>query len=1201
MPKPHLYIHTPVPIFKARVNMAVVTYPISVLTYDGVTLGAFGDVAFDATLLLGTAEGLDDLGRVRVKSVPDSDSIPVARSSRGVEDGTLDVQDNAYITILDDYRVWAKIPYFDLGDEDEDEDDIDFKDGDVPVGTFNVDIPPVANTGPGFADYINDDDIITVEFPKGGVDLSYAMADGATLVTYAWDVADGTITVGTAASEVITVTFPAGFRYVALTVVDSNDVSHTSRCPVLAVDPDDDVTVKSYQLTQRLTITGQTLDIELFEDALRTIYPDGTLVMFWWDEADAPDSREHMKFIGWLDTENWGTRRQKKGFTRSTTLHCIDGLGRLQKLPGFALALEREFNEAQWSLMPSLDMSKAVFYLAFWHSTLINIVDFFLPAGGETYDSFRIDVNGASLFDQMNGLANKIVPDHYLCCNSQGQVSFLVNWLLQDIADRPEADPVLTESDFSDLQSDYDRHPKVHVLRSGAIKVHTVLEDIGGVMSSPLVFSIAPGDAQAFGQGASEQIEPEGLALDQDALNECEGHRYAMLNSRHGPYKFGDPRGTLFWSYEPALVKRVQLEFAAIYAAQRGLDWTEEAGQVQDITISYNASKKGLSIKVGVTWKKETSGFPALTYIPDESEDVDFEPVPPPEPFVPPDPTDPDLLFGDITGYVMWADTEIARTWDLQESSPTWVDISGTISGDVFDVQYMMVDEETVGAWCMTATGIYFTDNIMAVSPTWEEVLTITDVRATAVAPASGTVDFASMTHYWLQPGHLCVAMTLSEEDDNYLHCYYWVTEDYGETWTPVDVTAFTFSSDAATRCYYQCWRYGLASFRSSPTLWCARGNGRTSSSNGDGAVFKSIDGGLTWTKEDVVVTQRVTGMALLNPYPDDTDPSYLVVTSGGASPVATFWVSTDGWATSTQIPEPAGHAGGFGFSLQLQRPNKNPFDDLHILNIFVIDSSSNGDLYESNDGGSTWDLLENLNNSTVTPNGWPPDPDQWVLIDNTADPAVRLTLDNFGTLLDRSGNLSSVVTLSAGQIYGGFALPKVGFNRGDSPFPAMGSISTGGGYIYQGETLVGAGLATSNADGSISNAILIHPPANIVRVRVEGTYECTYTKGGFSTGFAIFEISDSTSDVATTSSLVGHSDSAPENDVASGSFWAEFELLDDWPVDKDEALTDPPTAVQVPYIRARVFSSSESVNVTVVFSFQVVEMEDDEANIYVY
>ena len=765
-PKLHLYIHTPVPIFKARVNMSgTISYPVARITYDGVTLGSFSDVAFDATLLLGTTDGADDSGRVRVKSVPSSTQIPISRSSKGIEDGTITIQDNAYITILDDYRVWAKIPYFDLVAG------VDYKDGDVPPGDYNEEIPPVANTGPGFADYIDlDTSVITVQFPKGGVDLSYAVSEGATITGYAWDVKDGTITVGDADDAVITATFPAGFRYVGLTVTDSNGKSHSARCPVLAINTAADPTIKSFSVQQRLEVKGQTLDIQIHDELPRATYPDGTLVMYWWDSASSPGSRDHMKFIGWLDKENYSVGRNKVGLARSATLHCIDVCGRLSILPGFAQALERVPSDSLWSFMPNLDISKSLFYLLFWHSTALNIADFILPENGDAYNAMRIDAVGASLFDQVNNQAQKIVPDHYLTCNSQGQMIILEDWNLIDEDDRPDPEPVITEAEWNDISMEYNRHPKVHVLRSGAILASTDFVEEDGVEVIPLVFSVAPGDAEAFGQGLSEQVESEGLALSQDALNKSEGHRYALLNSRFGDFTLQDPTGYNFWNYEPALMKRVQLNISASKAAQRGLPFTTANGQVKSIDIRYNVNKKGMSIVPSVTWKKEEVGYPAVTHVPEDSEDVGYVPV---APLVP----DFNLIPGQevvagigVDYHIAGEDTNlyVYRTSDFQTTAggggPTWdrVDL-----GDVGEVFSFVVDPfspgyiDGVGAingWVATWDTIYRIEDFFGTPSktavyTFDNVVAIEDGHWRTIQASFGNY-FAEGTNPWL----LCIS-----------------------------------------------------------------------------------------------------------------------------------------------------------------------------------------------------------------------------------------------------------------------------------------------------------------------------------------------------------------------------------------------------------------------------------------------------------
>lgn len=58
---------------------------------------------------------------------------------------------------------------------------------------------------------------------------------GGATEAYTWDMADGTITVGTVNSEAPTVTFPAGKRVISLTVEDSNGYTSLHRIPIVAL------------------------------------------------------------------------------------------------------------------------------------------------------------------------------------------------------------------------------------------------------------------------------------------------------------------------------------------------------------------------------------------------------------------------------------------------------------------------------------------------------------------------------------------------------------------------------------------------------------------------------------------------------------------------------------------------------------------------------------------------------------------------------------------------------------------------------------------------------------------------------------------------------------------------------------------------------------------------------------------------------
>lgn len=112
--EPRLFLLQPEVVFAARVVLLdPADYPISFVAYDTVTTGAYTDIQPGMTLCLGSTPGGDQYGRQRVRNAPTAISIFVGRSSRGTHDGELTLVDNAYITVWDDRRVWAKIPFID--------------------------------------------------------------------------------------------------------------------------------------------------------------------------------------------------------------------------------------------------------------------------------------------------------------------------------------------------------------------------------------------------------------------------------------------------------------------------------------------------------------------------------------------------------------------------------------------------------------------------------------------------------------------------------------------------------------------------------------------------------------------------------------------------------------------------------------------------------------------------------------------------------------------------------------------------------------------------------------------------------------------------------------------------------------------------------------------------------------------------------
>ncbi|MHC4617382.1 MAG: WD40/YVTN/BNR-like repeat-containing protein [Planctomycetota bacterium] len=220
----YLFVHAADTVFAARVDQTEFTYPLYEVDFDSVTVGAFGDIAPGMTVLFGSTAGASDLGRQRIRKDATSSTLFVGWSSRGIRDGELNLADNAYITVLDDYRAWAKIPRISPSG-------ILYKDFGVtwPNGTPS---PPVANGGVGVMRFV-DETTQTISVDFDGTD-SFVTAPGASISTYAWDFVDGTPP-SSASSTPSGVSFPTGFRWVSLTVTDDNAETHITYIPVAAL------------------------------------------------------------------------------------------------------------------------------------------------------------------------------------------------------------------------------------------------------------------------------------------------------------------------------------------------------------------------------------------------------------------------------------------------------------------------------------------------------------------------------------------------------------------------------------------------------------------------------------------------------------------------------------------------------------------------------------------------------------------------------------------------------------------------------------------------------------------------------------------------------------------------------------------------------------------------------------------------------
>jgi len=268
----YAYLLAPTKVFEALVNGSTWEYPLAEVTFDGVLTGAYTDLSPNLMVTFGTTRGGSDLGIQRVRPGSTASTLKIGWSSRGTHDGEVDLQNDTYITVWNLRVVTPKMPRIT-------DDGTIYKDYDLDFATYGLEPPPVANAGPGYGEFIDPDtDIVTVPFADQG---SFTTTDGATIATHAWDFVDGTPSSSSSASPG-DVTFPAGFRYIAHTVTDSEGHSHTAYAPVVGAEKTGaNRPIKCIITRHNQRIEGTEIKIKLLENAPRSTYIDHTLIMIW--------------------------------------------------------------------------------------------------------------------------------------------------------------------------------------------------------------------------------------------------------------------------------------------------------------------------------------------------------------------------------------------------------------------------------------------------------------------------------------------------------------------------------------------------------------------------------------------------------------------------------------------------------------------------------------------------------------------------------------------------------------------------------------------------------------------------------------------------------------------------------------------------------------------------------------------------------
>ena len=227
----YLGVHKPASIFTARVNGAVV-YPLFQIPFDTGSPTSGAIIKSGMTLWIGSAAGLRDKGTMRVRG----DQSAAATGNLVVSElgqYAIDIDDNDFLTVVEDYRIGAKFPRYSGGAWLM---DYDIAWTDTGLGNNvkpNQEYGPLARLGPAAVGFL-ESSLCRLRYVG---ERSAAYSPGNSIGTYAWTF-PGTASPATSAAQgtsasPITVDYSAaipGGRYHGLTVTENTTTkTHVGR------------------------------------------------------------------------------------------------------------------------------------------------------------------------------------------------------------------------------------------------------------------------------------------------------------------------------------------------------------------------------------------------------------------------------------------------------------------------------------------------------------------------------------------------------------------------------------------------------------------------------------------------------------------------------------------------------------------------------------------------------------------------------------------------------------------------------------------------------------------------------------------------------------------------------------------------------------------------------------------------------------
>lgn len=736
-------------LFSAQVSGAVVDTDngtVYAMGYTGAT-GTAASCKRDMSLWVGTAPGRGDICKTRMRKPINEALLQVYITETPSADIPF-VSGTNYITVYEEFPMQIRplrLQAIKTNGSKVPNNFIEFHDYDIPYVNQNRAIPPIVNVYSRFhaptnyfvpvqmAGWVDDDQIfrtvnLILNQPPNG--------SSATTVSITWDLKDGTMTVNNFTFSEITATFPVGFRYISVTMVQTDGATTVRYVPIWVHD---DVYLPigegdlGFQITSDTTDTSRTLDVTI--DGINiseTEVPKGAMFLMWKEYEHTMPVYTRDQFLGWALDETAEILYEGK-----LSLKIGNSGAWLKELQGFGTRInDTGTTPTKWYEMQTITLNKFIHYLLREYTTALNLCNF-VPNIASVFAKPQAETaNRASIFEQCNGAAAAYGMQQFasdstsqLIIKTMGSYRTSGNY---NTTDERSTNPTILTIEAEDWSDE--NPPSV---------VDSEFRFIGRTDSTAAFWQITWKEPQVVASRAPSKIAGSGTGTDdlpfqridtsdksyaQSLLNTLVGLHYARKNGKFQNFEIA--LSLPFDVVEPSWQEYIKISYSEDNVRGYTFPYTDY-WVVNSIQISH--SEPGYE---DITWSLERveDGPPGITIEilkPEQMKDPFWEYYFKVNPALPNfnrparEQIDVDEPTGTLIGYAIAVDrgeNEVARTFNFI-SGPNWETITPPGMVGILQCGAGRLENENfvirVAAYNGTSVRVYYCSDGFADTPAW--------------------------------------------------------------------------------------------------------------------------------------------------------------------------------------------------------------------------------------------------------------------------------------------------------------------------------------------------------------------------------------------------------------------------------------------------------------------------------------------------